>query len=56
MEEKLFGRMIEWLEIVHEAYEEAYSKYGLDQHENSKNLMEKIFQDTYQKVIKKIMR
>lgn len=48
MEEKLLGRIIEGLNVVHAAYVKTYTKYGLDATKNSKGLMEKIFQETYQ--------
>lgn len=54
MEEKLFGRIVNGLNIVHESYVEVYTKYGLNESENAKSLMEKIFQETYQIAMNKL--
>lgn len=55
MEKRSIGRIIDMLGIVHQAYEESYTKYGITT-DNGKDLMEKIFQDTYKNAIEKITK
>ena len=55
MEKRSIGRIIDMLGIIHQTYEESYTKYGITTGDG-KALMEKIFQDTYKSVINKITK
>lgn len=53
MDKNSIGRMIEGLSIVHECYKKAYLANGCTT-ENAKNMMEKIFQDTWKNLQKEL--